>query len=272
MRRLLYSDGNPQSLPVTLWRETGPARRSTALTPLYVVHFEGVRAMSCMTAHKHWEFIVVLGGRGVLDTGESTALGQGSVCLIPPDLPHREEAARGMSLLWIGLRGDRLRELDGAGVHHVCEPSLCAPFEQLWTRSERWFGLMGPELDGLLQAAFGRFLQVVMETPPPGADRIDEVVHLLHREYAQAWTVGAMARRAGCSGGYFHRVFRQRTGSSPLGYLTAIRMQHALHWLTTSHLRLEQIAPRVGYRDPLYFSRAFRKHFGVPPTVLRQQS
>ena len=68
---------------------------------------------------------------------------------------------------------------------------------------------------------------------------------------------------------YTH-LFHQRTGFSPLEYLTRLRLNHASQLMAETALSIAEIARAVGYEDPLYFSRLFRRKMGVSPTEFRQ--
>lgn len=69
-----------------------------------------------------------------------------------------------------------------------------------------------------------------------------------------------------------YRIFMQDLGMSPTQYLLQLRMNHALELIKESGLTIAEIAYSVGYDDPLYFSRVFRKYFGDAPTALRKSA
>lgn len=68
-----------------------------------------------------------------------------------------------------------------------------------------------------------------------------------------------------CSVSTASRLFRRHTGRSPTQWLRDHRMAHATRMLETSNLRIGEIARRVGYDDPLYFSRLFSRLHGESP-------
>lgn len=68
---------------------------------------------------------------------------------------------------------------------------------------------------------------------------------------------------------YFSYIFKRETGSTFLNFLIEIRMQKAKELLLTTSLKGYQIAERVGYADPNYFSICFRKYFNVSPGQYR---
>ncbi len=65
---------------------------------------------------------------------------------------------------------------------------------------------------------------------------------------------------------YFRKLFKQETGVTPLEYLTTLRIEHAKGLLSSTSLTVRQIAAMVGYDDPYYFSRIFKKATGKSPS------
>ncbi|WP_244444794.1 AraC family transcriptional regulator [Paenibacillus camerounensis] len=69
---------------------------------------------------------------------------------------------------------------------------------------------------------------------------------------------------------YLFRLFKQVNGISISGYLTAIRIQRACDLLVHSELSVKSLAYSVGYQDPLYFSKVFKKATSHTPSKYRQ--
>jgi len=69
----------------------------------------------------------------------------------------------------------------------------------------------------------------------------------------------------------FYRKVRELTGISPNDYLRKCRMERAAELLLSSELPVNDVCAQVGIPDAQYFSRVFKAHFGVSPTVYREQ-
>ncbi len=71
----------------------------------------------------------------------------------------------------------------------------------------------------------------------------------------------------GISGTYFRKIFQANYGTSPQKYILSKRLSHAKAIIESSDFdTVSEIAASVGYSDPLYFSRAFKKKYGVSPS------
>ena len=79
----------------------------------------------------------------------------------------------------------------------------------------------------------------------------------------------SVANHVAMSAAYFSTVFSQTTGRSFISYLTALRIEKAQELLTTTNMKLADIALEVGYNEPNYFSHVFRKTTGITPKEYR---
>lgn len=66
-----------------------------------------------------------------------------------------------------------------------------------------------------------------------------------------------------------HRKFKKAIGKSPSDYITEIRLNHARVLLENDVATVSEIAYRVGFSDPSYFNKVFKKHFSLSPGKIR---
>lgn len=95
---------------------------------------------------------------------------------------------------------------------------------------------------------------------------IDRLVVQLHQRYNESWTIASMADYCKLSEGYFAHTFRKQMGVSPMRYLNDLRIDKAKELLEAGTMSISAIASMTGFRDPLYFSKIFRKAVGMSPT------
>jgi AraC-like DNA-binding protein len=82
---------------------------------------------------------------------------------------------------------------------------------------------------------------------------------------ACAWTVQKLAARAGMSRSTFAERFRERTGETPIAYLTRWRMMLAGEKLIHGRDTLARIAASLGYESEHAFNTAFKRVMGISP-------
>jgi transcriptional regulator GlxA family with amidase domain len=99
---------------------------------------------------------------------------------------------------------------------------------------------------------------------------VERAVAAMKRHPSRRWTVAELARVAGLSRAPFARRFERAMGTSPLRYLTDLRLRLAAARLVTSDARLAEIAFEVGYATEFSFAKAFRRTYGVAPGVFRR--
>ena len=70
---------------------------------------------------------------------------------------------------------------------------------------------------------------------------------------------------------WFIQNFRQYANTTPAQYMQSLRLTNAKMLLETTNYNITEIANLVGYENPLYFSRFFRKQCGMSPSQFRKQ-
>lgn len=101
------------------------------------------------------------------------------------------------------------------------------------------------------------------------AARVDESRKFMERHLHEPLKVPRLASQAGVSTSQFFKLFKENTGSAPVVYFTRLKLKYACNWLTTTHWSVKEIAVKLGYVDPLYFSRVFRTVMGTGPKAYR---
>jgi two-component system response regulator YesN len=104
----------------------------------------------------------------------------------------------------------------------------------------------------------------------PAGRKTGEAVALIRARYADpSLSLTRLCRMLAISPSYFCLIFKAHTGKTFLDYLTTLRMEHAKALLARTALRHSEIAARVGYADPHYFSSAFKRETGMCPSRYR---
>ncbi|UUZ80048.1 AraC family transcriptional regulator [Paenibacillus sp. P26] len=93
---------------------------------------------------------------------------------------------------------------------------------------------------------------------------MEQAIRWLTLQYYQPISIEQMAQSLGYHRTHLSKMFKQHTGLSPMNFLLKIRMERA-KLLLLEPLTIEQVASSVGFSDPLYFSKQFKKWYGRSP-------
>ncbi len=106
--------------------------------------------------------------------------------------------------------------------------------------------------------------------PAPSDQRLGEVVNYVLARYCNQLSLEDIARHVNLSASRLNALFSQHYGTSLIKWRDRMRMQKAQELLSHTNMAINLIANRVGYDDPLYFSRRYRKQFGLSPSESRK--
>ncbi len=93
----------------------------------------------------------------------------------------------------------------------------------------------------------------------------------INENYQRDLSLDELSKELDISPYYFSKLFKEETGSNFLEYLTGLRIGRAKELLKDQTLSMKEICAQVGYSDPNYFSRIFKKNVGYTPTEYRER-
>lgn len=106
----------------------------------------------------------------------------------------------------------------------------------------------------------------------PARKRMQEMISSMHRDYQSPFSTQDYANRLQMSKCWFIRSFKEATGVPPLQFLTNIRIEKSKDLLESAPYNVSEIAEMVGYDNPLYFSRLFKRKTGLSPLQYRKHT
>jgi AraC-like DNA-binding protein len=104
----------------------------------------------------------------------------------------------------------------------------------------------------------------------PHAEPVLALARRMSREPGEAYALENEAERAGLSYSHFRRLFHQLTGEAPHEYLLRQRIFAAAEALRARAVPLHELAPALGFADPIHFLKAFKKRMGLTPGEYRR--
>lgn len=232
------------------------------------------------------ELVHVLRGRVDLVMRDQTMHGEaGDTLYTPRGMPHRDVFAPDepfevylVHFEWSGE--EKLLDRCPPGRLASASAGVGAPVGADFGQLYRDFQQQGPmvrELTGvrLLQIILTLARAAVGDGPAgdTGSARrrhiLGQARRVIQQRYAEPLTLEAIARALHVSPYHLSHVFSAQSGFTLSSYLTGVRMEQAAERLRRGRLGVAEVAQAVGFRDPQYFSRVFKAHYGVSPSLFR---
>ena len=101
---------------------------------------------------------------------------------------------------------------------------------------------------------------------------VQKAVLLIETDLTQDLRLSSLAKTLNISPGYLSALFKEETQQTVTEYVTARRMELGKHLLTTTPMQVQTAAQYCGIPDVNYFSKLYKKHFGISPRESRQQT
>jgi transcriptional regulator GlxA family with amidase domain len=98
------------------------------------------------------------------------------------------------------------------------------------------------------------------------------VIAAVRRDIHHGWRVAEMAYVAGLSSTQLERLCRRTLGIPPRKLLQRLRLEHAVHLITSTSLSMGDIAAECGFYDQASFTRQFRTILGLTPGAYRRST
>jgi AraC-like DNA-binding protein len=99
-----------------------------------------------------------------------------------------------------------------------------------------------------------------------GDRKIAQIVDYMTQHLNEPIQVARLASLVNVSTSHFFALFKRQTGCAPIDFFIRLRMHQACQLLDTTSLNVKEVAARLGYDDPFYFSRTFKAINHVPPS------
>lgn len=107
------------------------------------------------------------------------------------------------------------------------------------------------------------------------ADEANPVVrralYFLNKNLHKKLTLDDIASEVGYSPSYFTTLFRNETNYSPLSYFSHLKILKACEFLDHTRTKIKEISFSLGYSDPYYFTKDFKKKMGMSPRYYRNR-
>jgi AraC-like DNA-binding protein len=204
-----------------------------------------------------------------------------SFFIIPKNIPHRyaSSVTDPWSIYWVHFAGEhadliyqQLQEKeDRTNIPH--DERIIMQFEEIYHLLDGNFNTRLLEIASIkLQHFIASFVysQEISLTSSLH-DPIQHSVQFMKDHLNCALNIEELAKQQRLSVSHYCRLFRSRTGSSPNQYFNQLKIQKSCQYLYFTDMHIKEICTAVGFDDPFYFSRLFKKLMGVSPSSYKSQ-
>ena len=233
------------------------------------------------------EYILIYctSGKGWVEVdGKAQILNSNEYIILLPNMPHRYGSDNNdpWSIYWIHFMGNKAKffvnhpnqkvEIDAATNARFGDRILL--FEEIFNNLEMGYGVENLEYANIcllhMLGSFKYLSQFRKVSELHNHDRIEQSIRFMRNNISKKLNLEMIASHVGLSVSQFCLLFKKNTSRTPLDYFTHLKIQQASRLLDFSSLRINEIAMKVGYTDPFYFSRIFSRTMGKSPKAYRK--
>jgi AraC-like DNA-binding protein len=167
-----------------------------------------------------------------------------------------------------------------AGLESLSQPLLATgalderSFDELWSAIER-----SVAEEGTVTALVARYRQLVsdieraMQSPTRARHErnVERALRFMREHLGEPLTLPQVARAAGFAPDYFSKLFKQSESITFERYLLRLRLERAKQILVGTSLNVEGVSRMCGFKNRMYFHRAFKSRVGITPVEFRER-
>lgn len=231
---------------------------------------------------------LTLRGQGRAKVGDSSLVyRENELLLFPPGVPHhygRNEHSEHWDHVWIyfiprpywvdWLKWDE--NTLGIGKTAVSDPVQLKNLRDLFYEVIRHNSDNAPLSEALAMNALERLILNCFQLQPISNrhahdPRINAVCDYLNEHIAEELKIETLARMVFLSPSRLAHLFKTELGQTIYAWREVQRINRARLLIQSTPLPVFKVAQSVGYDDPVYFTRIFRKHNGIPPVEYKKR-
>lgn len=233
------------------------------------------------------EYIVIYceKGEGWFNMNEThRKLTAGNILFIPKDIPHSYGANKyyPWSIYWCHMKGESLEDyMLRLPLNNYTVPVSSLIAEELKRLFHTAFRSIenGYSLETLLYVShvIKHAMGLIFFANPAyhvklkeNYECVETAINVMKENLHGTITVPAIAETAKISLPHFYKLFKTKTGYSPINYFNRLKIMRACQYLKITTMKINEIADKLGFRDQYYFSRIFKNVMGVSPRQYRK--
>lgn len=222
----------------------------------------------------HNEYVIhhILSGEGYFEVnkkryhlhrGESFAIFPGSI------VKYYSDSKKPWTYAWVNFKGSEAKSLMAMTAFPDHPISYKADYKEIYKAFSNDIGKQHAQIfnEGILQILLSKYIEdYPSKTSNTGTDYLRIAKQYISANWhRQEFTVTELAEAIGLERSYLYRLFKQSEGISVSEYIINSRLEGAKQMLERGITQIKVVSFSAGYDNPLYFSNAFKKKFGISP-------
>lgn len=205
--------------------------------------------------------------------------------IIPAGTPHfyHSDKQNPWSIYWVHFSGSRSETY----AKYSCQSILIDRgttsrisdridiFSEIFRNLDRGFSIEALEFVNLclpyLLASFTHLSQFRLVKESGEKDPIAQSINFMLGHLNKQLKLEEIALQTNLSASHYSRIFKNRTGHSPIEYFIQLRIQRACRLIDHSGWMIADVSREMGFDDQFYFSRVFNKVMGMSPVKYRHR-
>ena len=258
------------------------------ISPFYLTaigYYPNAVGHECQRINGASEFIFLYctDGEGKIEmNNEVYTLNNNTFFIIPKNVPHRYYSSekKPWSIYWLHLSGTNSRKIYERslveGEHQIhdipFEQYRIRAFDQMFTALEQSFSSRDMEMMNFRLLYFISSFIYYKEINPTvySTGTVNESILYMKNNLDKKLTIEELSKQCNTSTSHYIRIFKQKTGQSPIAYFNQLKIQQSCQYLYFTDKNIKQICLLLGFDDQYYFSRLFTKLIGSSPSTYRK--
>ena len=234
-----------------------------------------------------YQLLYIIEGAGVFHsrTVPDARLKEGDFFLLFPGEWHSYHPTppNGWKKYWIGFKGRNMDDRVRAGflspkkpIYHVgYSAEIVHLYKQAFEAAKKEEAYSQQLMAGIVNLLIGTMYSLernieLKSRNQTHVDMINRARLIIRDSLESSLTIQKVAEDMGVSYSNFRKLFKEHTGLSPATYQQDLRLQRAKELLSTTSMSIKEIAYRLNFESPDYFSAKFKQKTGRKPSDLRQ--
>lgn len=226
-------------------------------------------------------------GEGIFQSAHipETPIKAGDIFMLFPGEWHtyRPLPDKGWRSYWIGFRGKNIDDRVKAGflspekpIHHVgYSTAIVGLYEEAFQVAQDEAAFAQQTLAGIVNHLIGLMYSlernIILSKNTTHVDLINKARLRIRQSLEESLTIQQIAEDLGVSYSSFRKLFKEFTGMAPAMYQQNLRLQRAKELLSTTDESIKEIAYRLNFESPDYFSSKFKIQTGMKPSEFRSK-